>query len=161
MPCYLSNVFLKLPSHVLPSLHANSQHQLDIFLSHWLVISGESRKIIWGTSIHTFPLPPNRVFHEHTELTIMKVLASQVLLKKSSDKMLAQWAFNSQPQPFGTHARLSEPLGQVLPGISLNCLLFMHHFNKILALHPNGWGSEFNAQWGKHFVAGFFFVFTW
>ena len=38
-----------------------------------------------------------RVFGEHTELSIMAILASQVLLrenKKSSIKMLPRWALN-------------------------------------------------------------------
>ena len=43
--------------------------------------------------------------------------------------MLPHSALNSLPQPFGSNALLSEPLGQLLLGISLNCLLFLHHFD--------------------------------
>ena len=69
------------------------------------------------------------------------------------------------PQPFGSNVLLYDLLGQVLLGIFLNCLLFLHHFNRAWpyvrsqisqialasmaqrgALDPNDWGSQFNAQ---------------
>ena len=108
----------------------------------------------------------SRVFHEHTELTIMAILASKSLLTWKPKKNPTTKCFPTEhwTQPFGSNALLSEPLGQVLLGISLNCLLFLHHFNKSMtiydilalpsstclngserrALDLNGWGSESN-----------------
>ena len=41
--------------------------------------------------------------------------------------MLSQWALNMGPQPFMSNTVLSELSRHLLLGISLNCLLFLHH----------------------------------
>ena len=58
----------------------------------------------WPSTDWTFNY---RVFHKHTELAIMAILASVVLLrenKKSTNKMLTLWVLNLEPQPFRSNA---------------------------------------------------------
>ena len=73
----------------------------------------------------------HRGFHKQTELAIKAILASEALPpeKQNENKMWPQWALNLGPQPLMSNSLLSELVRHVLLGISLNCLLFLHHFN--------------------------------
>ena len=78
--------------------------------------------------------------------------------KKSSCKILPQWALNSGPHPFGSNDLPSELLRQVKLGISLNCLLLLLNGSERRALDPNGCGPGFNALRGKILLLEFFFI---
>ena len=72
----------------------------------------------------------------------LAILASEALLRekiKSSNKILPQWVLNLGPQPFRSNALLSELSSHVLLGISLNCLLVLHHFNVGLRSTTKTW----------------------
>ena len=63
----------------------------------------------------------NRVFRNQSKMAKTTILASQALLhknKKSSNKMLPQWAMNPGSQSFGSDDLLSKPLRHVLLGRS-------------------------------------------
>ena len=77
----------------------------------------------WKAQIEFFTNIPNwqKCQHWHRRL---------YYVKKSSNKMLPHWALNSLPQPFRSNTLLSKPLRQLLLGISLNCLLILHHLNR-------------------------------
>ena len=76
---------------------------------------------------------PNRVFHKHTVLTIMAILASEAFLHENKKTVIncypSEYCLNLVPQTFRSYTLLSDLSRHTPLGISKNCLLFLHHFN--------------------------------